>query len=111
ESAQVTVDGKIIGQIGRGILTFLGISQSDSEENLEKLVSKILKLRIFEDVEGKMNLSLQDVKGDHLIVSQFTLYGDASKGNRPSFIEAARPEKAQPLYQRALELSRGAGVK
>ena len=110
-TAQVDVDGKTVGRIGRGVMTLLGIRQGDTEKELEWLMSKIAKLRIFEDDQGKMNLSLQDVGGEHLIVSQFTLYGDAAKGNRPSFIDAARPEIAKPLYERALELSRGLGLK
>ncbi len=110
-SATVRVDGKIIGQIGPGILTLLGVGAGDTESHAEKMIQKILKLRIFEDDAGKMNLSLQDKKYDHLIVSQFTLYGDTSKGNRPSFIEAARPEQASALYEKAVEISRREGVK
>jgi D-aminoacyl-tRNA deacylase len=111
KSAQVKVDGEIVGQIGPGILTLLGVGQGDSEKQLEWIIGKILRLRIFEDAEGKMNRSLQETQGEHLIVSQFTLYGDTSKGNRPSFVTAAAPALAQPLYERALELSRAQGVK
>lgn len=110
KSAQVSVEGIIVGKIGPGILTLLGIAPTDTERELEWILGKISRLRIFEDAQGKMNLSLLDVKGSHLIVSQFTLYGDASKGNRPSFIDAARPEIAEPLYLRALEISRGLGL-
>lgn len=101
----------LTGEIGAGILTLLGIAPGDTEKDLEWIVQKILKLRIFEDSAGKMNLSLLDLKLEHLIVSQFTLYGDCGQGNRPSFIGAARPEVAQPLYEKALELSRALGVK
>jgi D-tyrosyl-tRNA(Tyr) deacylase len=109
-SARVTVDGKVVGEIGPGILTFLGISRSDSVIQVEKIIQKILKLRIFEDPQGKLNLSLQDTRGSHLIVSQFTLYGDCTQGNRPSFMEAASPDHALPLYEKALELSAQSGV-
>lgn len=110
-SAQVVVDGEIVGTIGRGVLTLLGVGNGDTEKELEWLISKILKLRIFEDGAGKMNLSLQDIGAEHLIVSQFTLYGDARKGNRPSFVDAAPPETARILYEKALKLSQAQGVK
>jgi D-aminoacyl-tRNA deacylase len=96
--ASVTVDDKIVGQIGKGFLVLLGISHSDGEPEAAWLARKIAGLRIFEDEDGKMNLGLTDVSGSVLAVSQFTLYGDARKGRRPSFVEAARPEHAQPLY-------------
>lgn len=96
--AKVTVDGEITGQIGIGILVLLGVGREDTETEAAYLLEKTLNLRIFEDAEGKMNLSLLDVRGDLLVVSQFTLYGDARKGRRPSFIEAALPEKAENLY-------------
>jgi D-aminoacyl-tRNA deacylase len=96
--ASVTVDGEIVGRIGRGFLVLLGIAHADGEKEATWLARKIVGLRIFEDAEGKMNLGLSDVGGSVLAVSQFTLYGDARKGRRPSFIEAARPEHAQPLY-------------
>ncbi len=108
--ASVSVDGEGVGSIGKGFLTLLGIKKGDTREDLEKLIQKILKLRVFEDAEGKMNLSLQDVGGAHLIVSQFTLYGDCRKGNRPSFIEAAGPEEARALYEAALQLSEASGI-
>lgn len=104
-NASVTVDGKVISQIGKGYLTLLGVAKGDSEEQLNKIIQKILALRIFPDQEGKMNLSLKDVGGEHLIVSQFTLLGDASKGNRPSFIGAELPDRANELYDKALKLS------
>jgi D-aminoacyl-tRNA deacylase len=96
--ASVTVDGEIVGQIGRGFLVLLGIAHADGEKEAAWLARKIAGLRIFEDGEGKMNLGLADVYGSVLAVSQFTLYGDARKGRRPSFVDAARPEHAQPLY-------------
>jgi D-aminoacyl-tRNA deacylase len=96
--ASVTVDGEIVGQIGRGFLVLLGIAHADGEKEAAWLARKIAGLRIFEDGEGKMNLGLADVDGSVLAVSQFTLYGDARKGRRPSFVDAARPEHAQPLY-------------
>jgi D-tyrosyl-tRNA(Tyr) deacylase len=96
--ASVTVNGEIVGQIGKGFLVLLGIAHADGEAEAVWLSRKIAGLRIFEDAEGKMNLGLTDVGGAVLAVSQFTLYGDARKGRRPSFVEAARPEHAQPLY-------------
>ena len=111
KSAKVTVGDRVVGQIGPGILTLLGVKEGDSEKDAKWLVEKIVKMRIFADPEGKMNLSLKDTQGEHLIVSQFTLYGDARSGNRPSFIGAARPEDAKGLYERALAFSRSAGVK
>src|SRR5215203_1252070 len=95
---KVSVNGEITGEIGKGILVFLGVSREDSEKEAIYLLEKILNLRIFEDAEGKMNLSLLDAKGELLVVSQFTLYGDARRGRRPSYIEAALPEKAENLY-------------
>jgi D-tyrosyl-tRNA(Tyr) deacylase len=97
--ASVRVDEKIIGDIGKGILVLLGVGQTDTEQDAKYLVEKIIGLRIFEDEEGKMNLSLLDVKGELLVVSQFTLYGDARKGKRPSYSDAAPPEKANALYE------------
>lgn len=99
KSASVTVDNEIIGKIGKGILVLLGISVDDSEKDALYLLEKTLNLRIFEDYEDKMNLSLLDISGELLVVSQFTLYGDSRKGRRPSFIEAAPPEKANALYE------------
>ena len=98
QHASVTVDATITGAIQQGLLLLVGIHQDDTEEQLEWMCEKILKLRIFDDEEGKMNLSVQDVGGSLLVVSQFTLYGNAEKGNRPSYIEAAGPEKAEKLY-------------
>lgn len=95
--ARVTVRGEEVGSIGRGFVVLLGVTHSDGQAEATWLANKVLGLRLFEDAEGKMNLALQDVAGAVLIVPQFTLYGDARKGRRPSFIDAARPEKARPL--------------
>ncbi|MFV0388328.1 MAG: D-aminoacyl-tRNA deacylase [Pyrinomonadaceae bacterium] len=96
--ASVSVDGKIIGSIDQGILALLGISDTDSTKDADYLLNKIINLRIFEDSEDKMNLSLADISGQLLVVSQFTLYGDARRGRRPSFLRAATPSKAKGLY-------------
>lgn len=109
-SAEVNVDGVKVSRIDTGILTLLGIAKGDTEDQLKKLVDKICGLRIFEDAEGKMNLSLLDVGGAHMIVSQFTLLGDCSSGKRPSFVQAEKPELANILYEKALELSKNLGV-
>lgn len=98
-SAKVTVEGETIGEIGKGILVFLGVGRADTEKEALYLVEKTLNLRIFEDAAGKMNLSLPEAGGELLVVSQFTLYGDARKGRRPSFIEAAAPAEANRLYE------------
>lgn len=97
--ARVTVDGEVTGEIRRGLLVLLGVSASDVEADAEYLLDKIVNLRIFEDDEGKMNLSLVDSAGEMLVVSQFTLYGDTRRGRRPSFIQAARPDEANRLYE------------
>lgn len=99
KSASVTVDKEVTGAIGKGLLLLVGVHQEDTKEQMEWMCEKVLKLRIFEDKEGKMNWSVTDVEGGILVVSQFTLYGDAKKGTRPSYIEAARPEKAEPMYE------------
>ncbi len=98
-NASVKVDGEIVGQIGKGFLVLLGVCQSDTEAQADRLSKKLLGLRIFPDAEGKTNLSLADVGGSLLIVSQFTLYADCRKGYRPSFVEAARGEEAERLYE------------
>lgn len=97
--ASVTIDEQIIGKIGQGFMILLGIHEEDTQEDADYLIRKIPLLRVFEDAEGKMNQNIQDVKGSILSVSQFTLYADTKKGNRPSFIKAARPETAIPLYE------------
>ena len=97
--AQVKVDGKVVGKIEKGYLVLLGVKEGDTTKEADFLVNKVVNLRVFEDENDKMNLSIKDVGGEMLIVSQFTLYGDASHGNRPSFIEAARPEEANSLYE------------
>lgn len=97
--AKVTVVDEITGEIGKGLLVLLGVSVRDTEKDAAYLVEKVLNLRVFEDAEEKMNLSLLDIKGELLVVSQFTLYGDVTRGRRPSFIEAAPPERANHLYE------------
>lgn len=97
--ASVTVEGETNGKIGKGLLVLLGVSADDEEKDAVYLLDKIINLRIFNDNEGKMNLSLVDISGELLVVSQFTLYGDARRGRRPSYIEAAQPEKANALYE------------
>ena len=98
-SARVEVDGEVVGSIGRGLLVLVGVGQGDSEKQAHWLADKIAGLRIFEDDAGKMNLSVEEVAGSALVVSQFTLYGDCRKGRRPSFTGAAPPEEADRLYQ------------
>ena len=102
-SAAVSVEGERVAEIGPGLLVLLGVRRGDTEEHADRLARKLLALRVFEDDEGKLNRSVTDVGGELLCVSQFTLYGDARKGNRPSFVEAAPPEEAEPLYERVLE--------
>lgn len=99
KNASVEVEGKIVGEIEKGFLVFLGIKVGDTKKEADYLIKKVCNLRVFTDENDKMNLGLKDVNGKMLIVSQFTLYGDCSDGNRPSFIEAARPEEAIPLYE------------
>lgn len=98
-SASVKVGNEITGAIKKGLLLLVGVHQNDTKEQLNWMCEKILKLRVFEDDEDKMNLSVTDIEGEILIVSQFTLYGNTKKGTRPSYIEAARPEKAEPMYE------------
>jgi D-aminoacyl-tRNA deacylase len=99
-SASVAVDGQTVASIERGLLVLLGVRSGDGEAEADKVAAKVGALRVFEDGEGKMNLSVRDVGGELLVVSNFTVYGDARKGNRPSFVEAARPEVAEPLVER-----------
>lgn len=102
--ASVKVDGEIIGKIGKGYLLLLGVGHEDTEADLQKYVDKIVKLRLFADENGKTNLSLKDVNGELLVVSQFTLYADCRKGNRPSFTDAGAPDVANALYEKFIEL-------
>lgn len=103
KKAEVRVDNACVGKIGKGYVLLIGITTTDTKEIADKLIKKIVNLRIFEDSEGKMNLNLKQVGGEVLAISQFTLYGDTSRGNRPSFITAARPEIAEPLYNYIVE--------
>ena len=96
----MTVDGEEVARIGRGLLVLLGVRRGDGEAEADRIAAKLLALRVFEDDEGKMNLAVADVGGELLCVSQFTLHGDTRKGNRPSFVDAAPPEEAEPLYER-----------
>jgi D-aminoacyl-tRNA deacylase len=98
--ASVSADGREVARIGPGLLVLLGVRVGDGPEQADRLAGKLERLRIFEDAEGRMNLSVRDVGGEVLCVSQFTLYGDARKGNRPSFVDAAPPQQAEPLYER-----------
>ena len=107
---KVTVEGEVTGEIANGLVILLGVTHTDDKENVQKLASKITKLRIFSDDQGKMNLSIKDVGGEALVISQFTLYADSKKGNRPSYIEAARPEQATPLYEQFCETLRQEGL-
>jgi D-tyrosyl-tRNA(Tyr) deacylase len=109
-SASVTVDGEIVGEIGRGLCVLLGVATDDIEADVAYTANKIVGLRIFEDDEGKMNRSLDEIGGAMLVVSQFTLFGDCRKGRRPSFITAAGPEQGNALYENFVEVVREQGV-
>ena len=109
-SAALCVSGELVSEIGRGLVVYLGVKAGDNEKQAEKAMEKVALLRVFEDEAGKMNLSVRDVEGEVLLVSQFTLYGDARKGNRPSFSEAERPERADALYEHAVSYLRSLGV-
>lgn len=109
-SSKVTVDEEVVGQIGSGLLVLLGVTHDDTSKDVDYMVDKVTNLRIFEDENEKMNLSLKDVGGEILAVSQFTLYGDARKGRRPSFSDAARPEVANPLYEEFVEKIKSQGI-
>ena len=106
DSASVKVEGKVVGSIGKGFLVFIGVGQGDTEEEADKYLKKLLGLRIFEDEQGKTNLSLADVEGQLLLISQFTLYANCRKGNRPSFIEAGDPKLAEGLYEYLVKKAR-----
>lgn len=111
DSCSILSEGKTVGSIGRGLVVLLGVKRGDSDKDAEYIANKICQLRIFEDEGNKMNRSLLDVGGELAIVSQFTLYGDARKGRRPSFTEAELPEKAEALYRKTVEACRAMGVK
>ena len=111
KSASVTVDGREIANIGKGFLILLGVTHEDTEAQAVKLADKLMGLRVFEDENGKMNRSLEDVGGEVLVVSQFTLYGNCRKGRRPEFLAAARPEVAVPLYEKFVALCRDKGFR
>jgi D-tyrosyl-tRNA(Tyr) deacylase len=101
--ASVAVQGQIVGEIEQGLLILLGITHDDNKANADQLVKKIVNLRVFNDSDNKMNLSIADIRGSFLVISQFTLYANCKKGNRPSYIEAAHPEIAKPLYEYFIE--------
>ena len=109
-SASVKVDEKIVGKIGNGFLLFLGVYEEDTEEKIEKLTKKIVNLRIFNDENDKMNLSIKEVKGEILLISQFTLCADTRKGNRPSFVSAKNPKDANVIYEKTIESIRSEGI-
>ena len=109
-SASVKVDEKIVGKIGKGFLIFLGVYEEDTEEKIEKLTKKIVNLRIFNDKNDKMNLSIKEVKGEILLISQFTLCTDTRKGNRPSFVSAKNPKDANVIYEKTIESIRNEGI-
>lgn len=110
QEASVSVEGEAVSRIGKGILTLLGVENGDTEEQLARMIDKIIGLRVFEDQTGKMNLSLKDIQGEHLLVSQFTLAGDCNSGRRPSFTTAEKPPRAKELYDKGIDLSREAGI-
>lgn len=104
--ASVTVDGAVLGKIEKGFMVLIGVEDSDTQAVADKMISKMLGLRIFEDEAGKMNLALKDVGGGLLLISQFTLYADCKKGNRPSFVKAGKPDMAEPMYEYIIEKCR-----
>lgn len=111
KKSKVSVDNKVVGEIGPGLFVLLGIGEGDIPDSVDALVHKLVKLRVLDDGKGKMNLSIKDVGGEILVVSQFTLYADTSAGNRPSFIKAAKPDVARPLYERFVQRLKEEGVK
>ncbi len=111
KESRVVVDGKVVGQIGKGFNILLGVGKGDTEEDIKKLVKKILNLRIFENEEGKFHYSLLDIGGEVLVVSQFTLYANVKKGRRPSFEDAEEPKRAKELYEKFVEEVKSYGVK
>ncbi len=109
KEASVTVEHEIIGKIGHGLLVFVGVSDTDNQQIADKMIDKLTKLRIFDDEEGKTNLAAADVEGEFLITSQFTLYADCRKGNRPSFVKAGKPDAANALYEYVISEIQGKG--
>ncbi len=109
--ASVTIDGNIVGEIGKGLVVLVGIANGDTEKDIEYLVQKVINLRIFEDADSKFNLSALDIKGELLIISQFTLLADARKGRRPSFTDAAPPELAGALFEKFVASAKNSGLK
>lgn len=110
KEASVAIDGEVVGRCGKGYMVLIGVHVDDTEKDLQYMAAKVANLRVFEDENGKMNLALKDVGGEILAISQFTLYGDARSSRRPSFIEAARPEKAIPLYEGLVQAWRDQGI-
>jgi len=110
KESRVDIDGTVVGRIGPGLLVLLGVGEADTEADAAYLARKIVEMRIFADAGGAMNLSVQDVQGEVLVVSQFTLWADCRKGRRPSFVRAARPEKAREIYARFVEEMKGTGL-
>ena len=110
KEASVAIDGEVVGRCGKGYMVLIGVHVDDTEKDLQYMAAKVANLRVFEDENGKMNLALKDVGGSILAISQFTLYGDARSSRRPSFIEAARPEKAIPLYEGLVQAWRDQGI-
>lgn len=108
--SSVTVEGRVTGQIGKGLMVLIGVEEGDTEKDAEYIAKKVSALRVFDDEEGVMNLSVQDVDGEILAVSQFTLLGDVRKGNRPSYFTAARPEEADSLYRKVIEKIEARGI-
>ena len=108
--SSVTVEGRVTGQIGKGLMVLIGVEEGDTEKDAEYIAKKVSALRVFDDAEGVMNLSVQDVDGEILAVSQFTLLGDVRKGNRPSYFTAARPEAADNLYRKVIEQIEARGI-
>lgn len=110
-NSNVKVDGKVVGEISKGYMVLLGVTHDDDKEKADYLVNKLLNLRVFEDENGKMNLNIKQVGGELLIISQFTLYGNTKDGNRPSFIDAAKPDKANELYEYFIEKCKKENIK